>query len=99
MKNENVAKWFADEDNLRAFRKELKELTWINYHTERLIVVAEKFGFEDFERKFKNIDAVHTDAGCLFPDLSQWRWRLADAMYKEIERLYGEELASEIRNA
>ena len=99
MKSKKVAEWFANEGNLKSFCDELASLTDCNYHTERQILIAHKFGFKDLERKFRNIDAVHTDAGCLFPDLSQWRWQLADTMNKEIERLYGEELASRIYRA
>lgn len=99
MRKKAVVEWFANEENLNAFCKELAELTWCNYHTERQITIAKKFGFKELERKFRNIDAVHTDAGCLFPDLSQWRWQLAEIMHKEIERLYGEELASRIKRA
>lgn len=99
MYKKSVASWFANEDNLRLFCEELSAFTWDNCHTERQITIAHKFGFNEFERKFKNIDAVHTDAGCLFPDLSKWRWQLADEMSKEIARLYGQELADKINLA
>lgn len=70
-----------------------------NCHTERLIFIANKFGFKELERKFRNIGAVHTDAGYLFPYLMQWRLQLAEAMHNEIKRLYGEELAAKIWRA
>lgn len=38
-------------------------------------------------------------SGCLFPDLSKWRWQLAVAMSKEISRLYGQSLADIINLA
>lgn len=99
MYKKSVASWFANKDNLKAFCEELSALTWDNCHTERQILIAHKFGFKDFESKFRNINAVHTDAGCLFSDLSQWRWQLAVAMSKEIARLYGQELADIINLA
>lgn len=99
MYKKSVARWFANEDNLKTFCAECAAMTDANYHTERQIMIARKFGFKEFESKFRNIDAVHTDAGCLFPDLSQWRWQLSVAMSKEIARLYGQELADIINLA
>lgn len=99
MYKKSVANWFANEDNLRQFCVECAVMTDENYHTERQILIAHKFGFKEFERKFKNIDAIHTDAGCLFPDLSAWRWQLAVEMSKEIARLYGQTLADKINLA
>lgn len=99
MATREIAEWFADKGNLEAFCKELAELTRNNYHTERLIVVAEKFGFKDLERKFRNIDAVHTDMGHLCDDLFQYRSKLDKAMYGRIVWFYGQELADIINLA
>lgn len=99
MATREIAEWFADKENLEAFCNELAELTRNNYHTERYIKIAEKFGFKDLVRKFRNIDAVHTDMGYLCDDLLQYRSKLGKAMYGRIMWYYGQELGDIINLA
>lgn len=99
IKNERVARWFATESNLQAFCNECAEMTDNNFHTERQIFIAHKFGFKELERKLRNLDAVHTDMGYIVPDLMQWRWQLRCIIIDEIARLYGQDLADAIGNA
>ena len=99
MYKESVAKWFANEDNLRQFCAECAAMTDENYHTERQILIARKFGFKELERKLKNLDAVHTDMGYLSDDLLHYRNELSKCISGKIAWLYGQELADIINLA
>lgn len=99
MYKKSVASWFANEDNLRQFCAECAAMTDENYHTERQILIAHKFGFKELERKLRNLDAVHTDMGGLCGDLAIWRNELHKMINKEIARLYGQQLADDIEMA
>ena len=99
MYKENVAKWFANEDNLNKFCAECAELTDNNFHTEREILIAHKFGFKELERKLKNLDAVHTDMGYLCNDLLHYRYELSKCVSFKIAELYGQRLADLINLA
>ena len=99
MYKKSVATWFANENNLRQFCAECATMTDENYHTERQILIAHKFGFKELERKLRNLDAVHTDMGGLCGDLAIWRNELRKMINKEIARLYGQRLADVIEMA
>lgn len=95
----DLVKWFANEDNLKAFCAECAELTDNNFHTKREILIAHKFGFKELERKLMNLDAVHTDMGYLSNDLFHYRNELSKCITSNIARLYGQQLADIINLA
>lgn len=95
----SIARWFANEDNLRTFCAECATMTDNNFHTERQIKIAHKFGFKELERKLKNLDAVHTDMGYLSDDLLHYRNELSKCITGKIAWLYGQELADIINLA
>lgn len=99
MIGKELAEWFSNEENMRLFFAELQAMTECNQHTEREILIAHKFGFKDFERKFRNINAVHRDMGYLCKDLLQYRYKLHRAMYERMVWYYGQELADLINLA
>lgn len=99
MYKKSVARWFANENNLRQFCAECAAMTDENYHTERQIKIAHKFGFKELERYLKNLDAVHTDMGYLSDDLLHYREELSECIVSKIAWLYGQDLADKINLA
>lgn len=99
MYKKSVARWFANEDNLRTFCAECAAMTDENYHTERQILIAHKFGFKELERKLKTLVVARTDMGYLSDDLLLYRNELSKCITSKIAWLYGQELADKINLA